>query len=48
MPRHYIGERTAHDLENFKEFCGSKDSRDRISESSLIGSFWVGTAGGWG
>ena len=39
MPRHYIGERTVHDVGNFKEFCGSKDSRDRIPGSSDFGYF---------
>ena len=34
MPRHYIGERTAHDVGNFKDFCGSKDNRDGTSGSS--------------
>jgi hypothetical protein len=32
MPRHYIGERTVHDVGNFKEFCGSKDSRERTAD----------------
>jgi hypothetical protein len=34
MPRHYIGERTVHDVGNFKESYGSKDSRDPTSGSS--------------
>jgi len=34
MPRHYIGERSVHDAGNFKEFFGSKDSRDPTSGSS--------------
>lgn len=36
MPRHYIGERTVHDLGNFKEFCGSKDSRDWTLDHLLV------------
>jgi len=43
MPRHYIGERTVHDVGNFKEFCGSKDSRDDTPGSSVD----LDTGGGW-
>jgi hypothetical protein len=34
MPLHYVGERTVHDVWNFKEFCRSKDSRDQTPGSS--------------
>jgi hypothetical protein len=37
MPRHYIGERTVHDVGNFKDFCGSKDSKDEVPKSSGSG-----------
>jgi hypothetical protein len=34
MLRQYVGERTVHDVGNFKEFCGSKNSRDWTLGSS--------------